>query len=46
MELNCRAEDNIKRNIKEIGCNGVDYFHLAKDGDKWLAVVSMEMNIV
>jgi hypothetical protein len=28
-------EHNIKIDLKEIGCEGVDWIHLAQDKDKW-----------
>jgi hypothetical protein len=29
---------------KEIGCEGVDWIHLAEDRDRWRAVVNTVMN--
>jgi hypothetical protein len=29
----CRWEDNIKMDLKEIGCQGMDWIHLAQDTD-------------
>ena len=31
---------------KEIGWEGMDWIHLAEDGDKWWALVNMVMNLV
>jgi hypothetical protein len=30
--------------LKEIGCEGVDWIHLAQDKDKWWAFVNMVKN--
>jgi hypothetical protein len=30
-----RWEDTIKINMKEIGCEGVEWIHLAQDKDQW-----------
>jgi hypothetical protein len=32
---NYKFEGNIKMYLKEIGCEGVDWIHLAQDKDKW-----------
>jgi hypothetical protein len=34
-------EDNITTNLKETGCNGVGWIHLAQDMDQWLVTVNM-----
>jgi hypothetical protein len=34
-----RLEDDIEMDLKEIGWEGVDWIHLAKDSDKWRAVL-------
>jgi hypothetical protein len=36
---------DIKRDLREIGRDGVDWIHLAQDRDKRRAVVSMVMNL-
>jgi hypothetical protein len=38
--LRRRWEDNIKINLKEIGCEGVDWIYLAYDRDKWRSLVN------
>jgi hypothetical protein len=38
-------EDNNKINLKEIGCEGVDWIHLAQDRDQWRALVNAVMNL-
>jgi hypothetical protein len=33
-----RCEINIRMNLREVGCRGVDWFHLARDRDQWQIV--------
>jgi len=40
-----RWEDNIKMNLQEVGCGGMDLFKLAGDRDRWWAFVTVEMNL-
>ena len=40
-----RWEDNIKMDLEEVGCGGIDRIELAQGRDGWLAVVAAEMNI-
>jgi hypothetical protein len=40
-----RWEDNIKMNLQEVGCGGMDWIKLAQDRDRWRAVVNVVMNI-
>ena len=40
-----RWEDNIKMDIQEVGCGGMDWFELAQDRDRWRAFVNAIMNI-
>jgi hypothetical protein len=40
-----RWEDNIRMDLKEIVCKGVEWLHLAQDRDKWLAVLNTVMNL-
>ena len=34
-----RWEDNIKMDLQEVGCGGLDWIELAEDRDSWRAVV-------
>jgi hypothetical protein len=40
-----RWEDNIKMDLREIGCDGRDWIVLAQDGDQWRAFVNTVMNL-
>ena len=40
-----RWEDNIKIDLQEVGCRGVDWIELAQDRDRWRALVSAVMNL-
>jgi hypothetical protein len=39
-----RWEDNIKMCFQKVGCGGIDWIELAKDRDRWLALVNAVMN--
>ena len=39
-----RWEDNIKMDLQEVGCGGIDLIDLAQDRDGWRAVVNVVMN--
>jgi hypothetical protein len=40
-----RWEDNIRMDLREVGCGGVDWMELAQDKDRWCALVSAIMNL-
>jgi hypothetical protein len=40
-----RWEDNIKMDLQEVGCGGVDWIELAQDRDRWRRLVSAVMNL-
>jgi len=33
-----RWKDNIKMDLQEVGCGGMDWIELAQDGDSWQAL--------
>ena len=39
-----RWEDNIKMDLQEVRCVGMDWIDLAQDRDRWRAVVNAVMN--
>ena len=43
--LRRRWEDNIKVDLQEVGCGGMDWIDLAQDRDRWRAVVNAVMNL-
>jgi hypothetical protein len=40
-----RWEDNIKMDVQEVGCVGVDWIDVAQDRDRWRALVNAVMNL-
>jgi hypothetical protein len=41
----CRWEDNIKMDLRDVECGGVDWIRLVQDRDRWRALVTAIMNI-
>jgi hypothetical protein len=40
-----RWEDNIKMDLREVAWGGMDWINLAKDRDRWRALVNAVMNL-
>ena len=40
-----RWEDNIKMDLQEVGCGGMDWIDLTQDRDWWLALINVVMNL-
>ena len=40
-----RWEDNIKMDLQEVGCGGMERIELAQDRDKWWGLVNAVMNL-
>ena len=43
--LSRRWEDNIKMDLKEVGCEGMDWISVAQERDRWRALLSAVMNL-
>jgi len=40
-----RWEDNITRDLQEVGCGGMNWIEMAQDRDRWRALVNVVMNL-
>jgi len=40
-----RWEDNIKIDLQEVGCRDMDWIEMARDRDRWRALVDVAMNL-
>jgi hypothetical protein len=40
-----RWKDNIKMDLQEVGCVGMDWIELVQNRDRWRAVVNAVMNL-
>ena len=40
-----RWKDNIKMDLREVGCGGTDWIDLAQDRERWRALVNVVMNL-
>jgi hypothetical protein len=39
-----RWEDNIKMDLQEVGCGGMDWIELAQDRERWRAILNEVIN--
>ena len=39
-----RWQDNIKVDLQEVGCGGIDWIEMAQDNDRWRTPVNAVMN--
>jgi hypothetical protein len=40
-----RWEDNIRMDLQEVGCGGMDWIGMAQNGDRWREIVNVLMNL-
>jgi hypothetical protein len=41
----CSSEDNIKMDLQDVGCGGMDRIDLAQNRDRWWVIVNAVMNL-
>jgi hypothetical protein len=41
----CRWDDNIKMDLQEVECEGMDWIEVAQDRGRWGALVNAVMNL-
>jgi hypothetical protein len=41
----CRWEDNIKADLQEVGCGGMDWIELANNRERWRALMNAVINL-
>ena len=39
-----RWKDNLKMDVQEVGCGGLDWIDVAQDRERWRALVNVVMN--
>jgi len=40
-----RSENNIKMDLQEVGCGGLDWIELAEDWDRWRGLTNVVMHL-
>jgi hypothetical protein len=40
-----RREDNMRMDLQEVGCGGMDWIEMAQDRDIWRALMNTAMNL-